>query len=95
MPNSPDIYRDAVEAWGFGPQVDMMIEECGELIVALSHWKRGRAHNIPEELADVEIMLDQMRYIFGEGAVDKQKARKLLRLRSRIEHGDGGHADAK
>jgi len=36
------IYKDALKAWGIDAQCMMAIEECGELITALSHKYRGR-----------------------------------------------------
>ena len=44
--------------------------------------------NVAEELADVEIMIAQMRLIFGGSVgydVDRIKAQKLARLRKRME----------
>ncbi len=60
------------------------IEECGELICALSHHLRGRISNVTEELADVEIMCQQLRLLIGDDAVDRAKAQKLDRLRERL-----------
>lgn len=54
-----------LDAWGSNDQIDMMFEEMGELTVALTHWKRGRATiaEVAEEIADVELMCLQMRAI--------------------------------
>lgn len=42
--------------------------------------------NISEEMADVEIMLEQLRVIYGNRSeVDTIKAEKLLRLSERLE----------
>ena len=54
------ILINAMDAYGEESQIDMCIEELAELQVALCHYKRGRDHNIHEELADVRIMLFQM-----------------------------------
>lgn len=55
----------AVKTWGKNPQLNMVIEECGELIVAISHKKRRRAvwSKILEEYVDVLIMLKQLEFI--------------------------------
>ena len=50
---------------------------------------RGRATvpEVCEEIADVEIMLEQARFILGHKAgdkIDKIKIKKLFRLRDRI-----------
>ncbi len=38
------IFAAAVEQWGPDAQLDMLIEEMGELIVAIQHFRRSRAH---------------------------------------------------
>lgn len=81
-----DAYRAAVEKWGRAPQIHMAIEECGELIVALTHWMRNRAdrNRVTTEIADVEIMMGQLREIFGSEDVDWEKRAKLKRLKERL-----------
>ena len=63
--NDIDIYEAAIAVYGEKHQEDIAIEECSELIQAISHKHRGRSHNIPEEIADVEIMLEQLKIING------------------------------
>lgn len=63
-----NVYQQAIERWGIDSQVNQLIEECAELIVALNHarrvsWDGAPADHVVEELADVEIMLEQMRMI--------------------------------
>ena len=73
--------------WYSGPaQIDKAEEECAELIVALKHFKLGKAtaQDIISEIADVEIMSKQMQILFGEDAVRKEIDRKLERLQKRI-----------
>ena len=55
-----EILTLAIRRFGERNQEDVAIEECSELIQAISHKHRGREHNIPEEIADVEIMLMQL-----------------------------------
>ena len=88
--NRRDIYQQAIDEWGLNSQIDMFIEEAAELIVALNHARRGfwttpLQDQVIEELADVEIMLEQMRLIFGPDEVDQVKLRKALRLKDRIQ----------
>ena len=88
MSSEHKLYKQAVDKWGRGPQIDMMIEECSELIKALCKLKRKHEpadtgaliNDICEEIADVEIMAGQMRYIFGHDEVDSWRAEKILRL---------------
>lgn len=79
------IYKDAVDKWGVESQVFMAIEEMAELTKELSKAYRGKNNGdqIREEIADVEIMMMQMRYIFDiedAGSIDEIKQEKLKRL---------------
>lgn len=79
------IYAEAVNKWGHNLQFDMLIEECAELISAMNRLKRGRSDLLPllEEIADVEIMLGQMRCIFDPELIETVKRKKLTRLAER------------
>lgn len=80
------IYKDARTLWGDMSQVLMAVEEFSELNHALLKYMRGLAKTVEvwEELADAEIMLEQMKEIFGFN--NKIKGDKLQRLRERIEN---------
>lgn len=56
-----EIFETAIKVYGVFPQENMAIEECAELIQAINKKHRGRQHNLPEEIADVEIMLEQLK----------------------------------
>lgn len=58
-----DILNLAIKKFGERAQEEMVIEECAELIQAISKKHRGKEHNIAEEIADVEIMLEQLKII--------------------------------
>ena len=68
-------------------QIDMAIEECSELINALCKWRRKRVDDsaVITEIADVQIMTQQLSLMFGEEAVASESDRKLERLAMRIE----------
>jgi NTP pyrophosphatase (non-canonical NTP hydrolase) len=87
------ILEAAVETYGAESQIDMMIEEMSELTKALCKYKRspdgGTVDNVLEEMADVQIMLNQMALIFDD--CTEQEIVKLVRLESRL----GGLADDK
>lgn len=78
------VYQRAIEKWGPDFQIDMAIEECAELILALRHYGRGRAHiaDVQNEIADVEIMIEQLKIIFGNTIAYKEL--KLKRLEKRL-----------
>ena len=63
----------------------MCMEECAELIQAINKKHRGKAHNLVEEIADVEICLEQMKMINScHAAVEIIKAEKLERLCQKV-----------
>jgi NTP pyrophosphatase (non-canonical NTP hydrolase) len=78
----PEILTTAIRTFGEKAQEDVAIEECAELIQAISHKHRGREHNIAEEIADVEIMLEQLKIINNcaeeVAAIHKQKIERLF-----------------
>mgnify|MGYP003292560567 CR=1 FL=1 len=75
----------AIRTFGQKEQEKMAIEECAELIQAISHKHRGRSNNIAEEIADVEITLEQLKIINNCCEVVEQiKKFKIARLKDRI-----------
>lgn len=84
------LYDDAIDLWGTEAQIMMVIEECGELVQALAQKYRGRVgvYDVAEEVADVQIMTEQMARIiereFGEDLVGPIKEGKLERLAERV-----------
>ncbi len=78
------IFEQAVDAWGPVSQAGMVNEEAGELITVLNQWIRGRAKadRVAEEVADMAIMLDQIKFIMQAGGVDPQEFdRQVIRFR--------------
>lgn len=83
-----ELYKKAIEKWGVISQVEMAIEECSELIQAIQKVKRSNTietnTHVCEEIADVEIMIEQLREIFESDIIDQYKTEKLERLERRI-----------
>ena len=81
-----NIYEQVIKKMDSGLQINMMIEECAELIVELRHFRRGRGSGLAVcgEIADVEIMCAQMRVIFGSTRVNRVKVLKLQKLKELI-----------
>jgi NTP pyrophosphatase (non-canonical NTP hydrolase) len=78
-----------IEAYGAGVQKDIAIEECSELIQAICKHKRGLGNleNIVDEIADVEIMLNQLKIIFDcFGEVEERIDFKIKRQLERISN---------
>lgn len=80
------IYKRAVDFYGSILQMLMLVEECGEMVVAISHYRRGKLSQaqLAEHVADLEIMCSQMRVIVGDRVVEDQKQKKLVDLESRL-----------
>jgi len=61
--------QTALDKWGMNAQVGQTIEECAELIVVLQKYinrtERPEVGKIVDEIADVEMMLAQMRLALG------------------------------
>ena len=89
------IFEKAIERYGVDDQSQVACEECAELIKALSKYHRVTKYqdydkrkihrcmnNIIEEIADVGIMLDQLKIMFDitEKAVNAVREEKVARL---------------
>jgi len=87
--NEFEIYEQAVKHYGKLNQLIKAMEECGELVHALARWTTGLPDfvNVCEEIADVEIMLEQVKIILGdryEELLTLKKAEKLGKLAERL-----------
>ena len=90
-----EMYREAFDKWGMDAQLEMVIEECSEMIVAICHWRRDKVTHseICEEIADVTIMLEQLiillDLLFPEENINDLvatiKAQKLQRLQELLK----------
>ena len=80
------ILEKAVDTYGAQAQIDMMIEEMSELTKALCKYRREATkhtfENVLEEMADVQIMLNQMALVFCD--FNEQEIAKLERLEQRL-----------
>lgn len=91
-----DLLTRAIKTYGQAAQMDMAVEEMAELTKALCKVKRAApgcettaaVSNVFEEIADVQIMLDQLRIIFGGSTIDLEDG-KLDRLKRRLDLHDG------
>ena len=83
------IYERAIETYGKDMQLNVAIEEFSELTKEICKYKRGEGNieHIIEEMADCQIMLSQLRIIFGIRLDDisRIKWEKLERLAKRLE----------
>lgn len=85
------LLEQAVRHYGRVPQIHMAIEEMAELTKELCKDLRGETdlEHIADEMADVQIMLDQLFIIYGNRrAVEEHRRYKLERLRCRMIRGE-------
>ena len=77
------LYKEAINKWGEEAQINMLNEECGELITAVAQFRRGRTshHDVMTELADVFIMVEQIATMMNYEDFEKELERKLTRLK--------------
>lgn len=94
-PDRQEILSRAVVTFGEEAQLKMAIEEMSELTKAICKLWRTRPESpesakaiasIREETADVQIMLDQIKILFGEPAAEEDT--KLRRLWERLDEFD-------
>ena len=81
------VYQAALRKWGVGLQTMMAVEEMSELTKEICKIKRGKMDldALADEIADVTIMLEQLREIYGlNDAVCDHMDPKILRLQSRV-----------
>ena len=81
------LLSEAIETWGLDAQLEMLAEECAELIVAIQHMKRNRVgwDAVGEEMADVRIMVDQISILDKISDIVLMKENdKLNRLEKRL-----------
>lgn len=95
-----------VDTYGIEPQVDMAIEECSELIKALLKYRRKQygggkfckdiqRADIIDEIADVSIMLEQLKiiYSFSEKEIEERIEFKLNRQMERILNDESNQSE--
>lgn len=74
--------------YGFTSQADMLIEESAEFIQAVCKLHRGNENeyaHIKEELADVLVCAEQLKYLLGASDIENIMNAKLDRQLQRIE----------
>lgn len=82
-----NVYQAALRKWGVDLQTMMAVEEMSELTKEICKIKRGKMDldALSDEIADVTIMLEQLREIYGlNDAVCDHMDAKILRLQSRV-----------
>jgi NTP pyrophosphatase (non-canonical NTP hydrolase) len=92
MQDERNFLLETLSKFGVDKQLDKLVEECAELIVAIQHYKEGRTHSLDhvcEEMADVVVVIEQFRGIYGE-EIDRWIIQKITRLKARMGRLNGG-----
>lgn len=81
--------KTLADHYGLTNQLHQTQEECGELVQAISKYRRNKdIKGLVEEIADIEIMTSQLKYLMQiEQEVADMKAFKVERQLGRIENG--------
>lgn len=86
-----NILDKAIEIRGVEAQLEMVIEECMELALALQKRKRGDSNqkiaNVVDEIADVKIIIRLAEKIFGSNPVNERVDFKMNRLTEILSEG--------
>ena len=86
------LFKRVVEKWGIKEQLGMVTEEALELALAARKLQRvineERFDHLMEEIADVEILIEQVKIIFPNGVpvIEEHKVNKLIRLEKRLDN---------
>lgn len=88
--SSLKVLEQAILTYGKDHQLNIAIEEMSELTKEICKHKRGKDNRdeIIEEMADVYIMLEQMKMIFiiSEEQINEQIDFKVARLKGRLKN---------
>lgn len=94
VPDDDRIMRQAIETYGVQAQCDVAIEEMSEPTKAIMKIRRvandyektqSALDNLLEEIADVDIMIDQLKIMWGPKQVEEYRHYKLERLERRLK----------
>lgn len=84
-----DVVLKAIQKWGSQRQILMLLEEMSELQKEiLKNMNRGRdnLNELIDEAADVEIMLEQFKTIYGiHQAIEERIPQKIKKLKAKLE----------
>ena len=92
-----ELYKQAVKLWGTDAQLGMLQEEAAEVIVQVNKVRRGsHPFGLMEELADLEIMIEQIKGILKcDDKVAELKIKKLEKLKRYIDNSNPSNSDCQ
>ena len=85
--------RNIAEHYGLRVQMRQLVEEMAELTQVICKAERYdldtvREHLV-EEVADVQVVLEQVIYLLGDNRIEQIRAEKIARQKRRIEDAGG------
>ena len=89
-----EILDEVIQTYGSSTQLTVAIEELSELIKAITKYTRKpnneKLWNLVEEMADVYIMLEQLKMMLGvdNDTLEIFIGNKIMRLKERLYGGD-------
>lgn len=100
MEQNKKVLSVALSRFGMEFQLDLMVEECAELIKAIQKFKRYYSNpaanneklvqDVQGEIADVELAAETLRMIFGSESIDIIKQAKIERLKKTLDYREHG-----
>ncbi len=98
-----ELNKETAKYFGYEAQSNQLVEECAELIQAVSKYRRVTTgvglpvadykktvalDNLIEEIADVEVMLEQIKYLLQipEDEIEAVKLFKVNRTKERMQN---------
>ena len=72
--------KKIADHYGLASQLNILQEELSELIQAVSKYRRGDHYHILEEIADVEIMLEQVKYLLGNPEIPRVVVDEFIKI---------------
>lgn len=94
MMDRQEVYRQARDVFGAQAQFVVALEELSEAQKEICKFLRGKGdpEHLTEEIADAQIMLEQVQMLCGidDGAVQEQMDSKIERLLGRIKEARNG-----
>lgn len=78
---------EALRKYGAEAQLNQLQEECAEVIQAVNHLKRSKCdeEKLIEEIADVQLMIYQVKLMFGSERLDAKVAEKAQELDRKLK----------
>jgi hypothetical protein len=76
MLSQKEMFDQSLKLWNLGSQLNMLAEEASELTTAALHLIRDNKDkaqsmlNLAEEIADVEFMLEEIKYYFKDRSIN-------------------------